>query len=273
MKVYNEILDEYVDVPRPIKKIVSLDPATTETLFMLGYGDKIIATDAFSYRPEEARRIPKIGSYTHVNVDFLERNKPDIIFSTTGAQKELTKKLINLGFTVYPIGVATSISRILNNVIIISNVIGALNEGRKLYMELFSALSSFIRTSPIKRVKVYIEFDLGGPITAGFPTHVSDAIYHVGGKNIFDDKEDAYFTPNPEDILSREPDVIIYEPKMYKDYEVERFKKGLINRGLSSLLEKPILITKGDFLAHQGPSFITEGVKWLFLSLEPFTKK
>ncbi|BAB67307.1 ABC transporter substrate-binding protein [Sulfurisphaera tokodaii] len=272
MKIYNEVLDEYVEVPRPIKKIVSLDPATTETLFMLGIGDRIIATDAFSYRPAEAKKIPKIGSYTHVNIEFLEKNKPDIIFSTTGAQKDLTKKLINMGYIVYPIGVATSISRILNNIIIIANVIGRLEEGRILYSSLINALSSFLRKSE-KRPKVYLEFDLGGPITAGFPTHVSDAIYHVGGKNIFDNVEDAYFTPSPNDIISREPDVIIYEPKLYRDYEVDRFKKSLEERGLSALLNKPILVTKGDFLAHQGPSFITEGVKWLFFSLEPFFAK
>jgi len=271
MRVYNEVLDEYIEVPRPIKKIVSLDPATTETIFMLGYGDRVIATDSFSYRPAEAKKVPKIGSYTHVNVEFLERNKPDIIFTTTGAQKDLTKKLLNLGFTVYPIGIATSVARILSNIIIISNVIGAIEEGRKLYSDLLYSFLSFQRRVE-KRVKVYVEFDLGGPITPGFPTHVSDAIYHVGGKNVFDYKEDAYFTPSPNEILSQDPDVVIYEPKMYKDYEVERFKSSLLQRGLENLLKKPILFTKGDFLAHQGPSFITEGIKWLFSSLEPFTK-
>ena len=272
MKVYNEILDEYIEVPRPIKKIVSLDPATTETIFMLGYGDKIVATDAFSYRPEEAKKIPKIGSYVHVNIEFLEENKPDIIFTTTGVQKDLTKKLLNQGFTVYPVGMATSVSRILNNVILVSNVIGASEEGRRLYSYLLSSFYSFYREAS-KRVKVYVEFDLGAPITPGFPTHVSDAIYHVGGINIFDYKEDAYFTPNPSEIISQDPEVIIYEPKLYKDYEVERFKNSLIQRGLEDLLKKPILFTKGDFLAHQGPSFITEGIRWLFSSLWPFIKK
>lgn len=271
MKVYNEILDEYIEIPRPLSKIVSLDPATTETLFLLGYGHKIMATDAFSYRPEEARKIPKIGSYTHVNFDFLERNKPDVIFSTTGAQKDLTKKLINMGYCVYPVGVATSISRILNNVIIISNVVGELKRGRELYTELFDTLQKYF-VSRKDRIKVYVEFDLGGPITSGFPTHVSDAIYHVGAQNLFDDIETAYFTPSSDEILKRDPDVIIYEPKIFRDYEIERFKKSLIQRGLSKLLQKPVLVTKGDFLAHQGPSFITEGVKWLFLSLSSFTK-
>lgn len=271
MKIYNEVLDEYIDVPRPLRSIVSLDPATTETLFMLGLGDRIVATDAFSYRPSEAKKIPKIGSYTHVNIEFLEHNKPDIIFTTTGAQKDLTKKLINKGFLVYPIGVATSISRILNNVLIVSNVVGTLEGGRSLYSDLLFTLTSFLRKSE-RRVKVYIEFDLGGSITPGFPSHVSDAIYHVGGKNIFDDREDAYFEPKAEEVLERDPDVVLYEPKIFKEYEVERFKKSLKQRGLEVLLNRPILYTKGDFLAHQGPSFITEALRWLFSSLEPFIK-
>ncbi|BDC18954.1 ABC transporter substrate-binding protein [Acidianus sp. HS-5] len=259
MKIYNQVLDEYVEIKRPLERIVSLDPATTETLFFLGIGDKIIATDAFSYRPEEARRLPKIGSYTHVKLDFLEEKKPDLIFSTTGAQKELTKKLINMGFTVYPTQVATSISKIIDNVIIIADVVNRKMEGRKLANELRSKI---IENYYLGNTKVYVEFDLGGAITMGFASHVSDAISIVGGRNIFDDKEEAYFTPDDKEIIERHPDVIIYEPKRLTEYEKERFVKKLEERGLQEFKDK-VIFTKGDYLAHMGPSFILDTIPWL----------
>lgn len=259
-KIYSEILDEYVEIKRPIEKIVSLDPATTETLFYIGIGDKIIATDAFSYRPEEARKLPKIGSYTHVKVDFLEKEKPDVIFTTTGAQKELTKKLINMGFTVYPIPVATSVSKIIDNVLIIGEVVGIRDKTVELVRNLRQKI--FENMGPWKGIRIYVEFDLGSPITPGFPTHVTDAINIVGGKNIFDDRDEAYFTPNDYEILDRNPDVFIYEPKRLTEYEKQRALRNLEKRGLGKLLDK-IVFTKGDYLAHLGPSFILDSIPWL----------
>ena len=262
-KVYNEVLDDFVLLPDKIERIVSLDPATTETLFMLGLGDKVIATDAFSYRPEEARKKPKIGSYTHVNEEFLEKNKPDVIFTTMGAQKYLTKKLIDKGYTVYPLGVSNSVYRIINNVEIVALVCNVKEEGRRLALSLIDEVNKYRRVVE-KRVKVYVEFDLGGVITPGYPSHVSDAIYIVGGRNVFDDVDEAYFTPKDEEILLRDPDVVIYEPKRLTEYEKDRFYRRIKERGLDKLLGKKVVFTIGDFLAHQGPSFITQGLKFLY---------
>ncbi len=263
IKVYNPLLNDYITIPKPINRIISIDPASTETIFLLGYGDKIVATDAFSYRPAEAKKKIKIGSYTHVNLELLESLKPDIIFSTNGAQKILTKKLLDLGYNVYPIPLPTNISSILSNILQIGNVLGAYEESRKLYISLLNIMLSNTVHNSLKRPKIYLEFDLGGPITIGFPTHISDAISLVGGKNIFDDNSEAYFEPKEEEILERDPDIIIYEPKRLSEYEKARFYDNIKSRGLSSLLKKPIYFTVGDYLAHMGPSFVTDSIKWL----------
>ncbi|AAK40482.1 ABC transporter substrate-binding protein [Saccharolobus solfataricus] len=263
VRVYNPLQDDYIKIQRPITKIVSLDPASTEIIFLLGLGEKVKATDAFSYRPEDARRTLKIGSYTHVNVDILKQINPDIIFTTAGAQKELTRKLIGLGFNVYPLPVPTNIASILNNVLLIGNVLGVYEKARELYYSLYNVIDGLRARCYKKKIKVYIELDLGGPITVGFPTHISDGISLLGSTNIFDDISEAYFTPKDEEILKRDPDIIIYEPKRLTDYEKERFYSILRKRDLFQLLNKRLIFTKGDYLAHMGPSFITDVLIWL----------
>ncbi|MCY0859784.1 MAG: ABC transporter substrate-binding protein [Sulfolobaceae archaeon] len=260
--IYNPILDDFVKLPDKIESIVSLDPATTETLFMIGAGELVKATDAFSYRPKEAKALPKIGSYTHVDYKKLEEVKPDIIFTTTGAQKELTRELIRRGYNVYPVGVVNSVSAILNNVIIVGEVVNKKEESRRLYQNLLDVIEK-LRCKSCEKVSVYVEFDLGGNITPGYPTHVSDALDLLGFKNIFDDRDEAYFIAEAEEILKRDPKVIIFEPKRYREGEEERFKDSLRSRGLGSLANRNIFLTRGDFLAHMGPSFITESMKWI----------
>jgi iron complex transport system substrate-binding protein len=259
-EIYNPYLDEYVKFEDRPRRIVSLNPAVTETLFLLGFGDKVIATDAFSYRPEEARRLPKIGSYTHVKWEMLQELRPDLIFTTTGAQKDLTKQLMSRGYKVYPVPVPVTVHDIITGVVTVSAVVGEFEKGKDLELSLVKRLSEL--TGRAKKRRVYVEFDLGGPITIGFPTHVSDALRLLGANNVFDDKPTAYFSPEDDEVKRRDPEIVILEPKRLVQHEVERLKDSLTKRGLGDLLSRASF-TVGDFLAHTGPSFITEAMPWL----------
>ncbi len=270
-KVYNPALDAYVEFTKPIERVVSLHPGVTEALFMMGLGHKIVATDAFSYRPPEAKKLPKIGSYTHVKWEILEQLRPDVIFTTTGAQKDLTKALIDRGFKVFPIPVPVTVHDIISGIVMVGTVMAEYEAARGLEEKLFDAMSKLKRLE--KTVRVYIEFDLGGPITPGFPTHVSDAIRLLGGTNVFDDSPLAYFQPDPNEVLRRSPDIVIVEPKRLVDHEVARLRESLIIRGLGKFIDEGrVIFTVGDFLAHTGPSFITEAIPWLFNVLSSASK-
>lgn len=259
-EVYNPFLDSYVKFDEPPRRIVSLNPAVTETLFILGLGDKVVATDAFSYRPEEARRLPKIGSYTHVIWDKLAELKPDLIFTTTGAQKDLTRQLLQKGYKVFPVPVPITVHDIVSGVLVVATVMNAFERGRELELSLVQKITEF--KGRAKRKRVYVEFDLGGPITVGYPTHVSDGIRLLGAINVFDDVPIAYFTPKDSEIAARDPEVVVLEPKRLVEHEVQRMKSSLERRGLSVLLGKAHF-TWGDFLAHTGPSFIMDALPWL----------
>ena len=43
---------------------------TTEIAFALGAGDRVVGVSGYSVRPPEARRKPKVGAYTTVNVGW-----------------------------------------------------------------------------------------------------------------------------------------------------------------------------------------------------------
>lgn len=261
-KVYNPLLDERVSLPLKISKIVSLDPGATETIFMLGLGHLVKATDAFSYRPPEAKVLPKIGSYTHVKHEILDQISPDVIFTSYGAQKSLAKKLIEEGYAVYPLPVPYSLNSILDNIILISNVLNAQQISSNLQRTLLSVISKY--TCFLARdVKVYVEFDLGGPITIGYPTHVTHALHILGAKNVFDGFNEAYFEPDYEFLRRSDPEIVIYEPKRLTEHEKVRLIDSIKKRNLDFLLDKKIVLSPGDFLAHLGPSFITLGLPWL----------
>jgi iron complex transport system substrate-binding protein len=63
------------------EKIVSLTPATTEILFALGAGDRILATDDGSDYPEEAASLPHVASFASVDVEKVVALAPDLVIA------------------------------------------------------------------------------------------------------------------------------------------------------------------------------------------------
>src|SRR5688572_29166059 len=52
-----------VTFAQPVKKIVSVSPSSTEIVFALGAGDRVVAVDDFSDYSAEAKALPKVGGF------------------------------------------------------------------------------------------------------------------------------------------------------------------------------------------------------------------
>ncbi len=68
-----------VTVPNTPQRIVSLAPGATEMLFAAGAGAHVIATVDFADEPAAARRIPRIGDVTAVDMERLVALHPDVV--------------------------------------------------------------------------------------------------------------------------------------------------------------------------------------------------
>lgn len=80
-RVFCELTGQELILPDEIKRIVSLSPAITETLYLLGLGKEIVGVTAFDVRPEEVRDKPVLAGYNKVSMRKLSDLKPDIIFT------------------------------------------------------------------------------------------------------------------------------------------------------------------------------------------------
>ena len=270
VSVFNEVLGRDVAVPdRPVR-IVSLSPALTETLFMLGLGERVIGVSAFCARPEGARAKRKVGSYSTTNNDLLKEMKPDLILAITGYQRELALRM-STEFPVYPITLPVSVAGIVDMVVKLGLVVGETEKARELSARLIRELAPSRPTG--RRLSAYVEIDLGGPVAFGAYSYITDALHFLGASTLFDDVRSEWLTPDLSRVASENPDVIFYEAKMYSKFgqqDLERLidKRGwrnldAISRGCCFLAPGPL-----DFLAHHGPSFITDSIPWLSEKLD-----
>lgn len=266
-KVYNEITRKEIFLPEKCEKIISFSPALTESLFLMGLGELVKGVSVYCVHPEEARKKTILGSYNSFKEKLIEEINPDIIFTTTGYQLELVKKLEDK-FPLYPIRLPPTVAELIGNCVEVGLVAGYVEKARELEFNLLNELNKLLSFNQKNQNKIYIEIDLGGPVTFGAYSYITDGINLIGGKNIFQDENCEWLIPDDKKVSLLNPDIIIYEPKMFsKERNAEIIKEKLLYRfgEVDALKRGNLFITPGlyDFFAHHGPSFIINVLPWL----------
>lgn len=91
-----------VRLPAPARRIVSLAPHISETLFAAGAGERLVGVVDYSDYPPAAKKLPRIGSYERVDLERLLALKPDLVVAwQSGTPAALVDKLRQLGLPVY----------------------------------------------------------------------------------------------------------------------------------------------------------------------------
>jgi iron complex transport system substrate-binding protein len=265
-RVFCEALGSALELPERCERIVSFSPAITESLFEMGLGDKVVGVSAFCVRPPEARKRVILGSYSTANLERLKALEPEIVFTTTGYQRPFAEKL-SRSFPVYAMPLPSTIAALIAGCAEVGLVAGYPENARELERRLLDGLPrSRPRGSGSKRV--YVEIDLGGPVTFGAYSYITDALHFVGAQNVFGEVPSEWLEPDIGKVAARDPEVIIYEPKMFRPLREADVLEKLRRRGwgdLAAVRAGRVHVTPGpyDFLAHHGPSFITQALPWL----------
>ncbi|NPA34752.1 MAG: ABC transporter substrate-binding protein [Chlorobi bacterium] len=276
-KVFCEVLGTELNLPENCQRIVSLSPAVTEALFEMGLGDKVVGVSTFCVHPPEAFKKPHVGSYNKIKHKLLKELNPDLIFTTTGYQRQMALELAK-EYPVYAIPLPPTISHIISFCTEAGIVAGYVQNARTLQKNLLKHVASI---EPVaKPTSVYLGIDLGGPVSFGMYSYITDALEFVGLRSIFGNKPVEWLMPEPKEIIESNPDIIIYEPKMFskKNRTVEEVVSLFEKRGLGELeavRNRRIIITpvETDYIAHHGPSFITKVLPWLVKSVNSLIKQ
>ncbi|PZA06356.1 MULTISPECIES: hemin ABC transporter substrate-binding protein [unclassified Meiothermus] len=86
---------------RSIERIVSLNGVTTEILFALGVGDRVVGRDTSSYYPAAANKLPTVGYQFQLNAEGILALKPTLVLGREDAKPpQVFDQLAAAGVTV-----------------------------------------------------------------------------------------------------------------------------------------------------------------------------
>jgi iron complex transport system substrate-binding protein len=113
-KVTDE-MGRVIIVPQPVRRIVSLAPSVTETLFALGLGDRVVGDTNYCDYPAEAKSKTRIGGPINPNIEQIAALHPDLVVATRSINRQTSvNSLQRLGIAVYATDPRT-VEQVLNS--------------------------------------------------------------------------------------------------------------------------------------------------------------
>ena len=246
-------------------RIVCLTEETTETLYLLGEGDRVVGVSGYTARPPEARQKPKVSAFINARFDKIDALKPDLVLAFSDLQADIARELIKRGYPVYTFN-QRSVAEILQMIRIVGALVGRADAGHALATQMEAGLDE-IRASAAgftRRPRVFFE-EWDEPLISGI-RWVEELVEIAGGAPIFPELAGAALAKerivDAAEVARRDPQVV------FASWCGKKMKKATITSrpgwdAVSAVRDDQIYEIKSTYILQPGPASLTEGVAQL----------
>lgn len=241
------------------QRIVSLAPSVTESLFALGFGNRIVGVTTYCDYPAEAQKLPKIGGFINPSLEVIAAQRPDLVIGVNDSNHPVkAREMERLGLKVVLVSV-NSVDDILNSIKSIAYMIGSPETGDKLVAKIrqqFDGVQK--RVAPAPRRRTLLAVGLRPLVAVGGRNFLNELITLAGGENISGNAAQPWLNLPDEYVVAKAPQVII-EAGMGSD-------RGRVARNWSDLKSIPavqehrVYVYPSDKILRPGPR-IGEGLE------------
>jgi iron complex transport system substrate-binding protein len=210
---YREVIDETgraVRIPQPVRRIVSLAPSLTETIYALGLQDLLVGDTDYCDFPPAAQKKPKVGGAVNPSLEAIADLRPDLVLVTRSLNRlETVHSLENIGIPSYGTDPHT-VDQIISSTKRLADVLGAPEAGSALAKDLERHLAETQkRVSSLAPRRVLFVVWREPLISVGKDTFIADALQHAGGTSIVDSSQ-SWPQMNLEEVVRQQPDYLVF---------------------------------------------------------------
>ena len=243
-------------------RIVCLTEETTETLYLLGEGDRVVGVSGYTVRPPEARSKPKVSAFISAKFDRIEALRPDLVLAFSDLQADISAELVKRGIAVMTFNQRT-VAEILQMIQIVGGLVGCQDRAEQLVNRLTANLDR-IRESAGRfptRLRVFFE-EWDDPLISGI-RWVEELVAIAGGEAIFPELAEARLARNRivavSEVVRRNPDVV-FASWCGKKVQAARIRERDGWDRISAVVHNRIFEVKSTYILQPGPASLTEGV-------------
>jgi ABC-type Fe3+-hydroxamate transport system substrate-binding protein len=194
-------------------RIVSLNPTTTDLLFAIGAGPRVVGRTEWDIWSDSVRAVPDLGAGLRPNVEAVLAKKPDLVVLYASADNaDAARQLRAAGVRVVSLKV-DQLADFRRATLLLGEATGERNRAQLVVDSVTTTLDSVRAvTRDLPHPSVFWHIWDAPIITIGRGSYMNDIVAIAGGRNVYADVAAASPTVSIEDVIHRDPDVVIAGP-------------------------------------------------------------
>jgi ABC-type Fe3+-hydroxamate transport system substrate-binding protein len=210
------VTDDFGDTQRidsAATRIVSLNPTTTEILFAIGAGSRLVGRTKWDSWPDSAKYVPDVGDALRPNVEAVLEKKPDLVLLyASNDNRTAARQLRNAGVRVAAFKV-DSIAEFERSTLLLGQLTGETDRAKNVVDSVRATLERVRRaTASLPKTTVFYHTWEKPIITIGANSFLNELVEIAGGKNVYADLQAVSPIVTMEDVVSRDPDAMLVAP-------------------------------------------------------------
>lgn len=197
----------------PARRIVSLSPMTTELLFAIGAGDRVVGRTDFDVWPAAAKRVPSVGAGIRPNVEQVLAARPElVVLYAANVNRGAARTLRAAGVRTLALK-SDRLEDFPRAAALLGAVAGADAAAAVVsdsVRRTLDRVAASVAGLPRPRVLWFL-WD-NPPMVLGNGSYQSELLAIAGGENVYRDRPEAAAQVSMEDILTRRPEVVFADP-------------------------------------------------------------
>lgn len=209
-RVFIDEVGRRVEIPAEVKRIVTLAPNLTETVYALGLEDLLVADTNFCDTPSAAKLKTHVGDPQNPSLESIVALQPDLVLATTSINRvETADALKQLGIAVYTTDPQT-VRGMLDSVTHMAQAIGTEKQGTELVARMQQRLDA-VQSRLTDRPMVHVLFVVWDQplMTIGQNTFIADALRWAGAESVVLSKQ-KWPRLDLEEVLRLQPDYLVF---------------------------------------------------------------
>jgi iron complex transport system substrate-binding protein len=255
------------------ERIVSLSPVTTEELFLLKAGERVVGRTRYCTKPPEALEKEEVGNLVEVSVEKIVALRPDLVLAGPMTDPKAKEKLRQLGLRVEEFPAADDFKGICASFLRLSRMLGREKEAEAMIADAQARVNAL--RAPVlnaSRPSVFVEVGADPLVTMTQGSFLNDLIEFAGGVNIARGTGSKLYSR--EEVLAQDPDFILItimgfdgekEKRLWQNYShLRAVQNGRVHVVDSDLYCSPTPLSFPDALKRMieilHPASVTQAV-------------
>ena len=209
---YRQVTDELgrtIRLPLSIRRIVSLAPNLTETIYALGLQDRLVGDTDYCDFPPEARQKPKVGGVINPSLEAIASLHPDLVLVTKLNRLETVNALDSLGIPSYATDPHT-VEAIIVSTERLADLLGASETGAAVGKDMQRRIATIKdRLNSVSPRRVLFVVWTEPLISIGKQTFIADALQHAGAVSVIDSSQN-WPQINLEEVVHLQPEFLVF---------------------------------------------------------------